>query len=141
MSAERPRLRYFTPREANQLLPELARLMEEATHRAQRFQEIMGAVRGGATPEGQNRQAAVREAEQLRREARGMLEEISRHGVEVKGLEQGLLDFPAMRHGQEVLLCWRRGEPSVAWWHPLKTGFAGRQPLDPDDEAPWVWYN
>jgi hypothetical protein len=50
-------------------------------------------------------------------------------GVVVKDLETGLLDFPTERDGEVVFLCWRYGEPSVAHWHSLDAGFAGRQPL------------
>jgi hypothetical protein len=40
------------------------------------------------------------------------------------------VDFPALREGREVYLCWRLGEDEVGYWHELTTGFAGRQPLD-----------
>jgi hypothetical protein len=51
-------------------------------------------------------------------------------GVLVKDLEMGLIDFPAQREGQEILLCWRLDEPRIAWWHTLEGGFGARQPLD-----------
>jgi hypothetical protein len=47
----------------------------------------------------------------------------------VKDIDTGLLDFPSLRGGEEVLLCWRLGEDEVAWWHRPEDGFAGRQPL------------
>ncbi len=51
-------------------------------------------------------------------------------GAELKDLERGLIDFYALR-GQEIFfLCWKEDETSVNWWHPLHTGFGGRQPLD-----------
>ncbi len=51
-------------------------------------------------------------------------------GIQVKDLDAGLIDFPSRRGQQIVYLCWRLGEPSIAWWHPTDIGFAGRQPLD-----------
>ena len=51
-------------------------------------------------------------------------------GVQVKDLDEGLLDFPARRGQEEVLLCWKVGEPEIAFWHGLDEGFAGRKPLD-----------
>jgi hypothetical protein len=51
-------------------------------------------------------------------------------GAIVKDLDSALLDFPALRGGEEILLCWRLGEDEVAHWHGLEEGFAGRQPLD-----------
>ena len=51
-------------------------------------------------------------------------------GVEVKGVEQGLLDFPTTIAGQAAYWCWQAGEPEIEWWHPRDTGFAGRQRID-----------
>ena len=50
-------------------------------------------------------------------------------GVELKDPAIGLIDFRALREGRVVYLCWRLGEPTIAYWHDLDTGFAGRQPL------------
>jgi hypothetical protein len=50
-------------------------------------------------------------------------------GLLVKDLDEGLVDFPALRGDEEVLLCWRLGEGEVAFWHSLDEGFAGRKPL------------
>ena len=50
-------------------------------------------------------------------------------GALVKDLDQGLVDFPARREGEDVLLCWRLGEDEVAFWHGLEEGFSGRRPL------------
>ena len=55
------------------------------------------------------------------------LEEI---GVVVKDPDGGLVDFPARRHGRDVLLCWHVGEDEVSYWHDLEAGFAGRRPVD-----------
>ena len=48
-------------------------------------------------------------------------------GVEVKEVERGLLDFPAVIEEVTAYWCWRAGEPDIEWWHPRDTGFAGRQ--------------
>jgi hypothetical protein len=50
-------------------------------------------------------------------------------GCELKGLQDGLIDFPSMRNGQKVYLCWRYNEPEITHWHPIDAGFSGRQPL------------
>ena len=57
------------------------------------------------------------------------VERLEHLGVLVKDLERGLVDFPALRDGKEVLLCWEVGEDEVAFWHGLEEGFAGRKPL------------
>ena len=61
-----------------------------------------------------------------------LVDEIGTHGAEVKDLDTGLIDFPALRHGETVLLCWQLGEDEIAWWHTVEDGFAGRRPLPLD---------
>ena len=58
--------------------------------------------------------------------------ELKELGVECKGPTEGLVDFPAIRNGELVCLCWKLDEPRVAYWHETDSGFAGRKPLDPE---------
>jgi len=76
--------------------------------------------------------AARRRAERDKavQEAKDSLAEIDSIGVQVKDLEQGLLDFPSLMDGKLVLLCWKLGEPAITHWHTEEEGFAGRKPLD-----------
>ena len=55
--------------------------------------------------------------------------QIDEAGAQIKSLEEGLLDFPARREGELVLLCWKLGEGEIEYWHGLDEGFAGRKPL------------
>jgi hypothetical protein len=55
--------------------------------------------------------------------------EINAAGAQIKSLEEGLLDFPSRRDGEEILLCWKLGEGDIAYWHGVDEGFAGRRPL------------
>ena len=56
--------------------------------------------------------------------------ELHEDGVQLKDYNRGLIDFPCMRDGRVVLLCWELGEPEkIEWWHEVEAGFAGRQPL------------
>ena len=50
-------------------------------------------------------------------------------GVEVKDLDYGLVDFPAEKYGESVMLCWRYGEPEVGFWHKPNEGYNGRKTL------------
>jgi hypothetical protein len=50
-------------------------------------------------------------------------------GLTLRDIEHGLVDFPALVSGRQVWLCWQRGEPAIAFWHDLETGFSGRRPL------------
>jgi hypothetical protein len=129
--------RYFTPREANELLPTIRRLAERmvthrralavATVRHGRIAAKIAGNGGGVRPHEVDTLQATIEAE-----AEGVVncvEELQSLGVVVKDLDQGLVDFPAQLGDEEVLLCWRLGEDEVAFWHTLEEGFAGRKPL------------
>lgn len=52
-------------------------------------------------------------------------------GVQLKSIEEGIVDFPAVRpNGEQVSLCWEYGDSAVLWWHPEETGYAGRRPME-----------
>ena len=58
-----------------------------------------------------------------------VLDRIANRGCHLKGLDPGLVDFPHLRDGKEVYLCWRVGEAKIRYWHEIEDGFEGRQPL------------
>jgi hypothetical protein len=127
MSEDEEPVRSFTAEDANALLPTVAPLVEELrdAHAVmeQRQDEVMESVptNGGGAAHREFLEATTRAAK-----AMGELQEL---GLVIRDPSSGLVDFPARRDGREVFLCWRLGEPSVAWFHPPETGFAGRQPL------------
>jgi hypothetical protein len=59
-----------------------------------------------------------------------LIHQIHETGVLIKDINQGLLDFPALKDGREVYLCWQYGEGEIAFWHEVEAGFAGRQPIE-----------
>ncbi len=59
----------------------------------------------------------------------GYIDSIHRKGEELKDIDLGLVDFPAVINGEEVLLCWKRGEETITHYHGLHDGFAGRKPI------------
>jgi hypothetical protein len=130
--------RTYTPEEANEALIELRPVAERmVAHRrrlseAQRRQaELVVTIAGNGGDLGPSdlQEAAA----MIQSEAEGIADcvrVLDEAGVQVKSLEEGLLDFPSVRDGQDVLLCWQVGEEKVAFWHGLDEGFAGRKPLD-----------
>ena len=125
-------MKLFTVEEANALLPTVrgvVRRIQRAYARVSAAQEqarqaAAGAAHGGGGMEGGA--GYVMSLSELA-EASGELEGL---GVQLKDYERGLIDFPAMRDGRVVLLCWQMGEgDELEWWHDLEAGFAGRQPL------------
>lgn len=125
--------RYFTLDEAQALVPRLTEWLGLARRSLAELREVAERMRTDRSPE------LAREMVRLRREIETILREIDEHGVEVKGIDEGLCDFRALRAGEVVYLCWKLGEPRIAWWHPLESGFAGRQPVDPADPGWAVW--
>jgi hypothetical protein len=129
--------RIFTPEEANAALDELRPLVEamvgakqmldEAQEQSDdRAQRIAG--NGGGIPPAEL--AALDTAvAAAAAELASAIGKVQSTGVLVKDLDAGLVDFPAERDGEEILLCWQLGEDEVAFWHGLDDGFAGRQPL------------
>ncbi len=122
--------RLFTREEANSLLPSLEPLVDEMVELHARIlaaQPALAPVLEKALGNGGS-QIAAEVLPDLRR-LRQCVEAINEHGVLVKDLGAGLLDFPASREGQLIFLCWRMGESRVAFWHTPEGGFGGRQPL------------
>ena len=63
------------------------------------------------------------------------IEDLENTGVSLKGLDEGLLDFPAKRFNEEIWLCWKEGETEIKFWHEKDTGFMGRKPISVSNES------
>jgi hypothetical protein len=134
--------RYFTLEEANRTVDELRPVVEEMVEHHGRFTaaqqrrgdlaEQAGANGGDLTPS--DFAEVERELEAEARELATCVERIQAAGALVKDLDRGLLDFPALRDGEEILLCWHLGEDEIEYYHGPEEGFAGRKPLLGADE-------
>jgi hypothetical protein len=131
---------HFTPERANALLPQVRPLAERMVEQAEALARVESqrahllariAGNGGDLPPSELAEAteAVEAAELALARCVAALHEL---GVQVKDPRIGLLDFPALRGEQEVLLCWHVGEDAVEFWHGLEEGYAGRRPLPLD---------
>lgn len=126
---------YFTVEEANALLPELEPRLERLQSAWQRLSRsrhrfIATCVKHPHDDFGGGWLGTVA-ADSIT--AENTLIGIIARGIVVRDPATGLVDFPAMRNGQEVQLCWRLGEPSVAHWHTVDGGFGARRRLDEDE--------
>jgi hypothetical protein len=129
--------RHFTPEEANALLAEVRPTAEElVVHRRAMADAAAGQARlvrriagNGGDFDPQEPRSLEETFEREAAAVAACVERLERLGVVVKDLERGLVDFPALHDGEEVLLCWEVGEDEVAFWHGLDEGFAGRKPL------------
>lgn len=133
--------RYFTLDEANAALEELRPVAEEMVAKRRELVEAQGrraalgaqVVTNGGDLTPSDFAEADDELENAASELARCVERIQAAGVLVKDLDQGLLDFPALREGEEILLCWRVGEGEIEYWHGLEEGFAGRKPVEGSD--------
>jgi hypothetical protein len=113
--------------EANALLPQLTDLLVALRDAYATAAGQGEAVRSTAGSNGGSHQA--QEWADAEHAVAERLEWLQARGILLKDVERGLIDFPSVREGRPVLLCWLLGEPSVDYWHELSTGFAGRRPL------------
>jgi hypothetical protein len=125
-------MKIFSIEEANALLPTARRIVEavrRAHHRLLAYQEAAkhaaeGAEQGGGGMADGPRYVA------LLIELTTRTSELETLGVQLKDYARGLIDFPSLRDGRVILLCWQLGEgEQIEWWHDVEAGFAGRQPL------------
>lgn len=117
----------YTIAEANELLPFLAPALVELRDKSEEAARVRDKVETAAATNGGSGQ---RERwSRLLARVTELVERLEEWELQLRDLSQGLVDFPAIVDGQEAWLCWRLGEPSVAYWHPRDEGFAGRRPL------------
>ena len=124
-------MKIFTVDEANTLLPEIIPKLE----RIRKLYHCVSELRGEATAAaaasnfGGGMVGGTVYVEALYNIGK-LTTEINDLGIQLKDHTRGLIDFPTMRGGHLVLLCWELGEPErIEWWHEIDAGFAGRQPL------------
>ena len=125
-------MKLFTVEEANALLPSVRELLKEiqsSRRRLARFSEAAKAAAEGAEKGGGGISNGIRYATILT-DFTSQMGELESLGVQLKDFDRGLIDFPSLRDGRVVLLCWQLGEgDELEWWHDVDAGFAGRTPL------------
>jgi hypothetical protein len=131
----------FTPSEANSALHEVRPAAERLVALRERMRELertqgelvtaIGGNGGGYAASDLN--SAQAELTGLADAAIACAERLEELGVSVKDFDLGLLDFPSVREGEVVELCWHVGEERVAFWHAIGEGYAGRKPIDWDE--------
>jgi len=121
----------FTPQEASKLLPDIKPKMKELIEKKKVVARLHNDIErynlfGFRTAELAEKAAQL---DALVEDMNRKVTELEDLGVEVKDLDYGLVDFPAEKYGEKVMLCWRYGEPEVAFWHKPDEGFNGRKSL------------
>ena len=133
--------RTFTVDQANRMLPLVRRIVRDIVDAHRAWSGAVKAYENAATWTRADSQATQlapleKEVHRLAAEIEGYLGELRELGVDFKGFEQGLVDFPGERDGRVVCLCWKLDEDEVGFWHEVTDGYAGRQPLGTSDQRP-----
>jgi hypothetical protein len=121
--------KHYTVEEARALLPQIGKWLQQIDHYRERLDQIEKRVenllKAGNDIGGDSVNEWVRSLADLQ----AILSEFMRREIQIKDIERGLIDFPSLRDGREVFLCWEKGEEDIEHWHDLDSGFAGREPL------------
>ncbi|HWQ93417.1 MAG TPA: DUF2203 domain-containing protein [Clostridia bacterium] len=121
--------KHYTVEEARALLPRLRQWLKRLSRcrlDLQRQEEALLPLRGLGNDLGG---PVVNKLARTVATTQHILFEFYRREIQVKDFERGLVDFPALRHGKEVFLCWEMAEEDICYWHDLDSGYAGREPL------------
>ena len=121
--------RHYSLEEASALLPRVAGLLVKMRSARDRLgdAEARQALDDAGGSNGGGRPGKVVSEGFL--ELRESMLELREREIVLRDLDRGLVDFPSLREGREVYLCWEEGEPEIGFWHEPEAGFAGRQPL------------
>jgi hypothetical protein len=125
----------FTLAEAQNLIPQIRSILQEVAEEWGRIRELHPEIqkaRERAPYDGYSKHGVtyVESVSHLM----FLINQIKEMGVLLKDVDKGLCDFPYMRQGRVVYLCWQLSEESIGYWHDIETGFAGREPLDETDK-------
>ena len=133
--------RRFTLAEAQSLIPQVDALLREAVSLKSDFQEAEQAIHsiaqrvtlmGGMMVDRERAIDSKQRRDEIAGKLRAAIERVQEFGCVVKDLDTGLVDFPTLLRGTEVYLCWKLGEPRIAFWHGVDEGFRGRKAIDQD---------
>jgi hypothetical protein len=123
--------RRFTLAQANRSLPLVKRIVGDIV----RTHEKVTALQAALTDAKPKAQPPIQtDLDKTIEQLQNYVDELHEIGVDLKDFQMGLVDFLGRHQGRDVSLCWKLGEPAIAYWHELQTGFAGRQPVSTLEE-------
>ena len=130
--------RLFSPEEVESLIPKLTEIVErlraahadvQETRESLQAEQKRLALAGGGMLDQARWRADHARMESAMKEAQAAVDELHGLGGVPKDATLGLVDFPHLRDGRVVNLCWKYGETRITWWHGMDEGYAARKPL------------
>lgn len=122
--------KHYTRAQARKLLPQVRQWLKQLNELRQRFEKSEQRLGELMKPGCDLGGPLVNKWVRTMAEIKSVLLEFQCREIQVKDLDRGLIDFPALLGGNEVFLCWESGEPDIEFWHDLDAGYAGRERLD-----------
>ena len=121
--------KHYTLEEARALLPQVRQWLvqiEQLHHRVNQLDKRLG----GRLEQGEDIGGeSVNTLAKTLAEFKEALQKFRSREIQIKDLDRGLIDFPSLREGKEILLCWEKDEDDIEFWHDLESGYAGRERL------------
>ena len=128
---------YFTIVSANKALPMVIKKFNTILKNKEEFMKIQQQLETSLTIH-----SSFEDSTKLKQQLNSALtkfyksiEDLEETGVAIKGIDEGLLDFPSKRYDEEVWLCWKYGEKEIKFWHEKDVGFSGRKPISVSNES------
>ncbi len=128
---------YFTISSANEKLPVIIEKFKNATHLKNEIIKKEQQLSSSLSPTGNFEQYVIikQKLNSIVTKFYQAIEDLEKTGVVIKGIDEGLLDFPSKRFDDEIWLCWKQGETEIKFWHEKDIGFSGRKPISVDDKS------
>jgi len=128
---------YFSVSDANEILPLVIKKFNYAKKAKAEVMKMEQQLTSEITPTTSLEEYTInkRKLNSLITKFYQSIEDLENTGVSLKGLDEGLLDFPAKRFDEEIWLCWKEGETEIKFWHEKDTGFMGRKPISVSNES------
>jgi len=128
---------YFSVNDANKILPTVIKKFSYAKKMKAEVMKMEQQLASGTTPTDSLEEYVIikRKLNSTITNFYQSIEDLESTGVVLKGLDEGLLDFPAKRFDEEIWLCWKEGETVIKFWHEKDTGFMGRKPISVSNES------
>ena len=128
---------YFSVNAANQILPSVIKKFNYAKKMKAEVIKLEHQLSSSVTPVTSLEEYAIvkRKLNSIVTKFYQSIEDLENTGVVLKGLDEGLLDFPAKRFDEEIWLCWKEGETEIKFWHEKDSGFMGRKPISVSNES------
>ncbi|MEO5802102.1 MAG: DUF2203 domain-containing protein [Verrucomicrobiota bacterium] len=122
--------KHYTIEEAHALLPQVREWLGQIQSFGHRLSELDVRLNSLAASGNDVGGDTVNASVKIQSELQAVAQEFESREIQIKDLERGLIDFPALKNGREIFLCWEKDEDKIEFWHDLDSGYPGRERLE-----------